>query len=225
MGRIGGYSATEGTYVEVVGWVEDDASLRCSSSTPFETRHPFHKKLKRGVTFKRKVVKQTSDGKGKEKVSEGEAALEKKNRAREKRIMVEDDVDFNKKKYVLPRGVTFKRKVVITKGRKSVGKRKEKVSEGEAALANENRAMKRGNGSWLKMMWVLTRKKHVLPRPNGIVIREGGSLNVGARSKNLLNVGEMLIMWEEIKLLEPGIVDQLLVTTSIEGLMLKWCIQ
>nr|GEW87192.1 hypothetical protein [Tanacetum cinerariifolium] len=156
-----------------------------------------------GVTFKRKVVKQTSVGKGKEKVSDGEAALEKKNMAREKGIMVEDDMDFNKKKCVLPRGVTFKRKFVVTKGQKSIRKGKEKVSEGEAALANENKAMKRGNGSWLKMMWVLTRKKHVLPRPNGIVIREGGSLNVGARSKNLLNVGEMLIVWEEIKLLEP----------------------
>ncbi|GKB14247.1 hypothetical protein Tco_0848170 [Tanacetum coccineum] len=83
----------EGRDEEVVGWVEDDDSLSCCSSTSFETRHPFqtrhkrkrndnnqtrgglNKKLKRGVTFKRKVVKQKSVGKGEEKVSEGEAAL------------------------------------------------------------------------------------------------------------------------------------------------------
>ncbi|GKC36540.1 hypothetical protein Tco_1048924 [Tanacetum coccineum] len=43
------------------------------------------------------------------------------------------------------------------------------------------------------------KKKPVLPRPTGIIVREGGSMNVkayvgfvnvGARSKSLLNVGD-----------------------------------
>ncbi|GJX68061.1 hypothetical protein Tco_0303788 [Tanacetum coccineum] len=132
----------EGTYEEVMGLVEDDANLRCSSSSPFETRHPFHtrhkkkrndsnqtwcglnKKLMRGVSLERKVVvtkgqnsvrkgKQKSAGKGKQKVSEGESELGKKKNVvvpnykrpmeKGKGIMVEDVVDVNKIKHVLPR--------------------------------------------------------------------------------------------------------------------------
>ncbi|GJR78953.1 hypothetical protein Tco_0149738 [Tanacetum coccineum] len=126
------------------------------------------------------------------------------------------------------------------------------------------------------------KKKHVLPRPSSIVIRDGGSLNVGERSESLLNVGERAVGVDNVggnmvvrtrfvvlglstcdnlnqqplalanrnqptfltpptSLRKPKsdvkitncildfefacIVDQLLVTTSIEGLMLKWCIQ
>ncbi|GKF27066.1 hypothetical protein Tco_0082960, partial [Tanacetum coccineum] len=114
-----------------VGWLEDDASLRCSSLTLFETRHPFHTRHKRKRNDSNQTRgKQKSVGKGKQKVSKGEAALGKKNRAMEKgkRIMVEDDVDFNK-------------------------------------------------------------KKHVVPRAAGIVITASSSVNVGARSKSPLNVG------------------------------------
>ncbi|GJY44897.1 hypothetical protein Tco_0433110 [Tanacetum coccineum] len=160
----------------------------------------------------------------------------------------------------LKRGVTFKTKVVLTKGQKSVGKGKqksvekgkEKVSEGEALLGMKNRAMEKGK-------WIM-----------------GGSLNVGAKSKSLLYVEERVVdvdnvrgnktiktrfvvlglrardnldqqplalanrdqptfLTSSISLRKPrsdvkitncilGIVDQLLVTTSIEGLMLKWCI-
>ncbi|GKF29662.1 hypothetical protein Tco_0096004 [Tanacetum coccineum] len=148
----------EGTYGEVVGWVEDDASLRCSSSTPFETRHPFQTRHKR----KRNDNNQTRGG-------------------------------LNKK---LKRGVTLKRKVVVTKGRKSVGKGKQKsvgkgkqkVSEGEAELGkkkkvvvpNYKRPVEKGKGIMVEDVVDVNKKKHVLPRPNGIVIREGGSVNVGA---------------------------------------------
>ncbi|GKC53529.1 hypothetical protein Tco_1076274, partial [Tanacetum coccineum] len=113
----------EGTDGEVVGWVENDASLRCSSSTPFETRHPFQTRHKR----KKNDNNQTWG-------------------------------ELNKK---LKRGVTFKRKIVVTKGQKSVGKGKQRV------LERENK------------------------KPTGIVIREGGSVNVGSRSNSILNVGEM----------------------------------
>ncbi|GJZ39889.1 hypothetical protein Tco_0586452 [Tanacetum coccineum] len=34
------------------------------------------------------------------------------------------------------------------------------------------------------------KKKHFLPRPTGVFIRDGGSVNVRARSKSLLNVAE-----------------------------------
>ncbi|GKD28546.1 hypothetical protein Tco_1239324 [Tanacetum coccineum] len=95
--------------------------------------------------------------------------------------MVVDDVNFNKKKHVLPRGVTFKRKVVVTKGRKSVGKGKEKVSEGEAALANKNRDMEKGKGIMVEDDVDFNKKKHVLQRPTGIVIREGGNKAVRTR--------------------------------------------
>ncbi|GJR01807.1 hypothetical protein Tco_0524791 [Tanacetum coccineum] len=80
-----------------------------------QTRGGLNKKQKRGVTLKRKDVvtkvqksvgkgKHKSAGKGKQKVSGGEAELGKRNKAikREKGTMVDDDVDFNKKKHVLP---------------------------------------------------------------------------------------------------------------------------
>ncbi|GJQ97099.1 hypothetical protein Tco_0008238 [Tanacetum coccineum] len=79
-----------------------------------QTRGGLNKKQKRGVTLKRKDVvtkvqksvgkgKHKSAGKGKQKVSGGEAELGKRNKAikREKGTMVDDDVDFNKKKHVL----------------------------------------------------------------------------------------------------------------------------
>ncbi|GJW05396.1 hypothetical protein Tco_1564252, partial [Tanacetum coccineum] len=85
---------------------------------------------------------------------------------------------------------------------KSVEKEKQKVSEGEAELRKKKRLWyritrglwKREKKSWLKMLWML--KKPVLPRLTGIVIKDGGSMNVkavvgsmnvGARSKRLLN--------------------------------------
>ncbi|GKA41938.1 hypothetical protein Tco_0734598 [Tanacetum coccineum] len=50
--------------------------------------------------------------------------------------------------------------------------------------------MEKGKGIMVEDDVNFNEKKHVLPRPTGIVIREGGSVNVGARSKSLLNVGE-----------------------------------
>nr|GEY62664.1 hypothetical protein [Tanacetum cinerariifolium] len=125
------------TIVAGLCWGEVGKVIGSRGSTPFETRHPFqtihirkrndsnqtrgrlNKKLKRGVTFKRKVVVtkgqkgvekgiQKSVEKGEQKVSESEAALGKKKKKKKamekgKWIMVEEDVRFNKKKPILPR--------------------------------------------------------------------------------------------------------------------------
>nr|GEY95616.1 RNA-directed DNA polymerase, eukaryota [Tanacetum cinerariifolium] len=116
------------------------------------------------VTKGRKSVgkeKQKSVGKRKEKVSESEAALGKNNKAMKngKWVMVEDDVDFNKKKHVLPRG-------------------------------KKNMAMEKRKGIMVEDDVDCNKKKHVLQSPTSIVIKEGGSLNVVARSISLLNVRE-----------------------------------
>ncbi|GJT72525.1 hypothetical protein Tco_1031811 [Tanacetum coccineum] len=43
------------------------------------------------------------------------------------------------------------------------------------------------------------KKKHFLPRPTGVFVREGGSVNVGARSKSLLNVAERHVGLDNIE--------------------------
>ncbi|GKC10642.1 hypothetical protein Tco_1007424 [Tanacetum coccineum] len=73
---------------------------------------------------------------------------------------------------------------------KSVGKGKQKVSEGEAALGKKKRAVEKEKGIMVEDDVYFNKKKLVLPRPTGIVIREGGYVNVGSRSNSILNVGE-----------------------------------
>nr|GEZ92968.1 hypothetical protein [Tanacetum cinerariifolium] len=66
---------------------------------------------------------------------------------------------------------------ILQKGRKSVGKQKQKsVGKGKHKVSGDDVDF--------------NKKKHVLPSPTGIVIREDGSGNVGARSKSLLIMGE-----------------------------------
>nr|GEX33568.1 hypothetical protein [Tanacetum cinerariifolium] len=100
-------------------------------------------------------------------------------------------------KLTFQENLTFKRKVVVTKGRKNVGngKRKsvgngKKISKGKAALGKKNRAMKKETWVMVEDDVDFNKKKQVLPRVAGIVITVGGSVNVGARSKSILNVRE-----------------------------------
>ncbi|GKE80947.1 hypothetical protein Tco_1550947, partial [Tanacetum coccineum] len=105
---------------EVVGWVEEDASFCCSSSTPFKTRQKRKvldsKKVHRGVNMKTKDVvrkKQKCLDRGKGKVNEDEEVLRHTNKVvvtnyrrgfdNGKAIMIEDVGVVNKKRQVQPR--------------------------------------------------------------------------------------------------------------------------